>query len=377
MSPGRALTFVAVIGTATIFGLTYSLAAPLIALSLVARGGGEAAIGWNAAMYAIGVLAITPALPALTQRFGKRAMMVCALAASAAILATFPFVRAIWLWFPLRLGLGVGAEILFVLSETWTNDLSDDAIRGRVMATYTAALSLGYAGGPLILSVLGPGPFAYGVGAAIAAIAIVPLANPWIAPPPVTEEASPNPLSYVRLAPIAIATTLLNAAVETAGLSFIILYATHLGWSESQGARLLATLMFGAIVMQLPIGWLADRIDRRKLALGLAIVSALGALLWPTLLERSWLAFATVFVWGGLFVGIYTVMLTIVGSRFRGGTLVGIYAVMGLAWGIGALVGPPLAGLAMAGDARFGLPVFVALSCAAFAGFMIVRRGPT
>lgn len=370
-------TYVAVIGAAAIFGLTYSLAAPLIAISLVSRGYGTAFVGWNAASYAVGVLLITPALPALTQRFGKRALMIAALLLSAMILAIFPFMPTIWLWFPLRLGLGIGAETLFVLSETWTNDLCDDSIRGRIMASYTAALSLGYAGGPVILSFLGAGPMAYVVGAAIAAIAIVPLANPWVVPPLSTKPTSLNPLAYVRMAPIAMATTLLNAGVETAGLSFITLYATGLGWTESQGARLLSTLMFGAIVLQLPIGLLADRMDRRRLAFGLAVISALGALLWPSLLGRSWLAFATVFVWGGLFVGIYTVMLSIVGSRFSGGVLVGIYAVMGLVWGVGALVGPSLAGLALTANASLGLPVFVATSCAVFAAFMITQRNAT
>jgi hypothetical protein len=40
-----------------------------------------------------------------------------------------------------------------------------------------------------------------------------------------------------------------------------------------------------------------------------------------------------VFVWGGLFVGIYTVKLAIVGQRFSGSDLVGIYGIMGFAWG--------------------------------------------
>jgi len=36
------------------------------------------------------------------------------------------------------------------------------------------------------------------------------------------------------------------------------------------------------------------------------------------------------FLWGGVFVGIFTLMMTLVGSRFDGADLVGIYAVMGL-----------------------------------------------
>ena len=59
-------------------------------------------------------------------------------------------------------------------------------------------------------------------------------------------------------------------------------------------------------------------------------------------------------------------MMAVVGSSFQGTDLVGIYAAMGLSWGVGALLGPALAGLAM-DFVPHGLPVFVALACLAFA----------
>ncbi len=132
--------------------------------------------------------------------------------------------------------------------------------------------------------------------------------------------------------------------------------------------------MIGAIVLQLPIGWLADRVNPRRLALLLAALSAAGALAWPWMLGHTWLAFALVFVWGGLFVGIYTVMLSIVGSRFSGGDLVGIYAAMSISWGGGALIGPSIVGLAMQWSPTYGLPYAIAAGCALFAVFMATRR---
>jgi hypothetical protein len=110
--------------------------------------------------------------------------------------------------------------------------------------------------------------------------------------------------------------------------------------------------------------------DRRRLMIALAVAAALGALAWPIALGNPWLAYPIVFLWGGVFVGIYTIMLAAVGSRFQGADLVAIYAAMGLVWGAGALLGPALAGLAM-GLLPHGLPVFVALACASFAGFSL------
>jgi MFS family permease len=75
--------------------------------------------------------------------------------------------------------------------------------------------------------------------------------------------------------------------------------------------------------------------------------------------------YGLLFVWGGVFVGIYTIMLAVVGSRFSGSELIGLYAAMGLVWGGGALLGPLLAGGAMQLTLH-GLPFFVAAACGAF-----------
>ena len=370
----RRFAMATIISTAAIFGLTYGLSAPLIAVSLAARGAGESLIGLNAAMHAVGVLMIATVLPRLTARFGQRALIVAALVASALLLVAFPLIDIVWVWFPLRLLLGTAAEVLLVLSETWTNGLSSPQARGRTMAAYMAALSLGFAGGPAILAVFGTGKLAFLIGAAICLLAVLPVISPWTLPPPPLQRSTRNAAQFVRLAPIAIATTVLNAAVETAGLSFIALYAGGMGWSQPQAMALVSTLMVGAIVMQLPIGWLADHMPRQRLVLILAVVAALGALSWPWLLAASGLAYAVVFVWGGIFVGIYTVMLAVVGDRFSGGDLVGIYAVMGLAWGAGALVGPSVVGIAMQASPIYGLPYAIAAGCALFALLLALKR---
>ena len=57
--------------------------------------------------------------------------------------------------------------------------------------------------------------------------------------------------------------------------------------------------MFGAILLQLPIGWLGDRVDRLRLAIVLGLVSVGGALVWLLILNDPWIAYPVLFVWGG------------------------------------------------------------------------------
>jgi MFS family permease len=362
----RVVARLAIIAMATIFGLTYSLSAALIALDLAQSGFGESLIGANAAMHALGVLAMAFLLPRLVASVGLRRTVIGALLSAAVLMVLFPAMPFVWLWFPLRLLLGAASEVLFVLSETWLNALCAEESRARTMGGYTAALSIGFALGPLILSALGSeGVGPYAVGAALAVAASFCVMSPKVEAPVLEKPAHDSPLRYLRLAPIAMAATALNAAVETAGLSFLSLYAMATGWEEAQATQLMSCMMLGAIALQLPIGWLGDRIDRHRLIVALAALAAIGALAWPWALQSAWMVYALLFVWGGVFVGIYTIMLTIVGSRFSGGDLVGIYAGMGLTWGAGALIGPVLAGAAMQALPH-GLALFVAFACVLF-----------
>src|SRR5262249_37888259 len=70
------------------------------------------------------------------------------------------------------------------------------------------------------------------------------------------------------------------------------------------------------------------------------LVATGGALFWPAVLNQPWIAYPVLFLWGGIFVGIFTLMMTLVGSRFDGADLVGISVVVGLVGGVGALLGP-------------------------------------
>lgn len=357
----------AVIATVMVFGLTYSLTAPLIAFDLAARGHSAAVIGSNAAMHAVGALVTALLLPSLVALMGTRLLVLASIALSAVVFLVFPHMPALGAWFALRFFLGVATETLFVTSETWINALAPESSRARTMAAYTAALSLGLALGPLILSLVGVGgALPYLIGAGLALLAGLFVASPKVRVPELGEPSIRNPVRFLRIAPLALSAVLLTAGLETAALSFLPLYAMGHGWSADGATRLVTIVMLGAIALQMPVGWLGDMIDRRKLVASLATLCGLGAVAWPFVLGNAAATYAVFFLWGGAFMGVYTIVITLVGSRFKGGDLVGIFAVAGLFWGVGSLVGPLSVGLALQANPN-GFAILAALACGAFA----------
>ncbi|MCG7779491.1 MFS transporter [Lelliottia amnigena] len=364
---------ISVIFSVTVFSLTYGLSSPLIAFKLLNAGMSESAIGVNAAMHAVGVFLIAPFLPALFRRYRPLTLIVVSLCAIAVIFMLFGVV-SFPMWFLLRMGLGLFSEIIMVQTETWLNGSTVERARGKVLALYTAGMSLGFATGPLILAWTGSdGNLAFYVASVLAALAIVFIFTSGM-PRVEGHEEKPDTLgNSLKLAALPIMATVLNAAVEVLGMNFLSLYAIKLGWSESASALLISVLMFGAILLQLPIGWLADRVDRLKLMTTLAFIAAALAFVWPHILAFHLLSYVMLFIWGGIFVGIYTVAITWVGERFKGGQLAGIYAAMSVAWGAGALAGPLLGGFAMTFSLH-GLPWLTGALCLVFA--LLSLSGP-
>jgi len=362
-----------VIFSVTVFSLTYGLSSPLIAFKLLNAGMSESAIGVNAAMHAVGVFLIAPFLPALFRRYRPLTLIVVSLCAITVIFMLFGVV-SFPMWFLLRMGLGLFSEIIMVQTETWLNGSTVERARGKVLALYTAGMSLGFATGPLILAWTGSdGNLAFYVASVLAALAIVFIFTSGM-PRVEGHEEKPETLgNSLKLAALPIMATVLNAAVEVLGMNFLSLYAIKLGWSESASALLISVLMFGAILLQLPIGWLADRVDRLKLMTTLAFIAAALAFVWPHILAFHLLSYVMLFIWGGIFVGIYTVAITWVGERFKGGQLAGIYAAMSVAWGAGALAGPLLGGFAMTFSLH-GLPWLTGALCLVFA--LLSLSGP-
>ncbi|MGH6861011.1 MAG: MFS transporter [Phyllobacterium sp.] len=358
-----------IILTAAIFGLTYGLSAPLIALELAEAGHTESLIGANGAMYAVGVLLAAPYLPRLSQRLGFARLSKIALASAGGLFVLFPLAPFLLIWFPLRAALGAASETLFVVSETWINQIAGEKNRGRMIAIYVTALSCGTAIGPAILTLVGREEslaFVIGAAIALAACAILILGRPQETRP--ARESTGSPFRYLKLVPVAVASSALNAALEAAGLNLLPLYALRLGWPEQAATLLLTVLLIGSILLQLPIGWIGDRMDRRRLLTALAIISTFGALLWPVAFSHPWLAYPLLFLWGGAFVGIYTTTIVMLGDAYKDGELLGIYALLSIAWGIGALFGPLMGGIAME-ISPHGLPLFAAVACGGFALF--------
>lgn len=349
-----------------VFGLVMGLGAPLFTLDLTEQGYGAGMVAANSMMHAVGALAIAPFMPWLAGRLGPRRAIFLALLGGGVTLMLFPFCPSVWPWFPLRILLGAFCEVILVLSESWLNQITDNHTRGRVMGLYSTLLSVGIAIGPALLSITGrQGRLPFIGTAAILLLAAGLVRAPWMLSPPPAPPTRHRLRRYLLLAPIAITATLLIAMLDGAATSFLALYAMQSGWSERAATLLLSVMLLGATVMQVPIGWLSDRTNRRTVMIVLALLACGGALLWPMAMRQPSFAYPLLFVWDGAFASMYSVAMAAAGNRYRDGDLIAIYALCSLAWGVGSFTGPAISAAAMQASPH-GLALFAATLCGLF-----------
>lgn len=359
-------------------GLMLGILFPLASLTLERWQVSAGLIGLNGAVQALAMLVLGPFLAGIVRRLGPVRALLGGTATGALAILAMPLLPSLPVWFVLRFAIGCGMALPWLVAETWINTLARETNRARVVGLYSMALFAGMALGPLLLRLVGSDgllPFVVCAGAIVLAALPLVLAGGLIP----TLEIPPGMglLHAVRRAPTVAGAALLAGLSESACYMLLPVYGVRAGVGEAAALTWLTVLIVGAIALQVPLGWLADRVDRRRL-LGLAAVA--GTVLPLALLlalDRPWLAWTLLFLLGGIALGYYTVGLALLGTRFAPGELAVANAAFMVLYETGTTAGPALAGLAMQAWAPHGYLLALAAFPAAYALLVLVRGRPT
>lgn len=361
------VSLVAAIAAISVAGAGFGHSLPLFSVLLETYEASDFVIGSNTAFAAIAALLGAPFYPRLIARIGIRLFLLLSLAIMVLpYLLVFWAGERIWLWYPLRFIFSLGGAGLFAGSEIWINGLAPDRVRGKVIGIYATCLSLGFAGGPLILRVTGYEGFVpFLAGAAVFSLAAVPLLI--ARSPVVSKEDHGSIFTPMFRMPVIFGAAAMFAGVESAMLIFLPVLALELGHGVGVGAQGLTVYGIGLVAAQFPIGQLADRYPPRLVVAGCAAASALFAVTVPLVQQDIRLLYGALFAWGGALGGIYTAGLVVVGNRFKGTALAAANTGFVFAYAAGAVLGPFVAGTSRTLLGADGMVMVIAAVLAAYA----------
>jgi MFS family permease len=247
-----------------------------------------------------------------------------------------------------------------------------------LLATYMVVIYVGLGAGQLLLNLADPreqGLFIL-IGVLIS-LAVVPMALTAQRAP---EFGIPRRVSFralLAISPLGAVGAVFSGATAGSLFSLGPVYAASSGFDTRAVAVFMACSILPAVVLQVPLGRLSDRVDRRNVLIGIALSAALAAATASGLEAATPTFFLAVAAYGGLSLTTYAVCLAHVNDHLQPEEIVAASATVLLANGIGSAIGPVLVSVAMQFAGPRGFFASIVVLHATFALYAAWRKRQT
>jgi len=277
-----------------------------------------------------------------------RAYATCAGIVGAAVLG-HGLVTELPAWVILRMIVGLGMMCQYMVIESWLNEQADAKQRGKVFSGYMIASYSGLVLGQLIL-VVHPqlGLELLMLVALCFALCLVPVALTRRIHPAPMRPAPMEPRFFIKRVPQSLSTVLGSGLIVGSFYGLAPLYAAQQGLSTEQVGLFMGSCIFAGLLVQWPLGWLSDRYDRALLircVAGLLALAALPLALLPSVPVE--VLFGVGFAVSLLQFSLYPLAVAFSNDHVEGERRVSLTAMLLVTYGVGACIGPLVAGVLM------------------------------
>ncbi len=241
---------------------------------------------------------------------------------------------------------GLGAHGVFIVAQSWLHDATTDEKRGQVMSVLYVSF----------LFTLGVGSFWAGqigvegetiliLAILFAAMAVFPVGLTKLPQPPLPDQVAVEIKRVWKISPVGLVGMFCVGGMTFTLVTFAPIYASELEFTPQKIGLLMMMMQIGLIVIQVPMGALSDKIDRRYVLLmvcGMAAVMAVIAIIFQSTL--GFLMLALVFaIWVGANDTIYSVSSALANDRADPQHYVFLASTQMVAWSSGGFILPLLA----------------------------------
>ena len=328
--------------------------------------------------YFAGFLLGSQTVPALIRRVGHVRVFAFLGSLASAGLVLFPVLAEPAAWVAIRLLLGFCFCGIYIVGESWLNNTTTNATRGRALSLYMIAQMVGIVAAQAIFALGDAGGYALFVWISVlVSLAITPML---LSATPVPPFERVTPMSFRRLyrtSPLGFAGIFLLGAVFSAVFGMVGVYGAQAGLAQGQIALFVSAIYVGGLVLQYPVGWLSDQVDRRGLVVVGALVGAGAAALGLTGAGGFEGSLVAAFLVGGMANPLYALLLAYTNDYLAPEEMAGASAQLLFVNGVGAIGGPLVTGWLMAGMGPAGFWTFLVvlmLALAGYAGWRMTRR---
>ncbi len=286
-------------------------------------------------------------------------------------------------WAVLRFVSGLCIAGIFSALESWLNDRLDNTNRGRVLGVYMVITYWAMALGQLSINVWDVDSAGGFIAAAfLTSLAIVPIAFTRAEAPSLAKAAPITLGELYRISPLAVTGAVCSGLILGAFWGMGAIFGREIGLSVLETSMFTGSFIFGGLLLQIPIGWLSDRFDRRTVlcnVLAGATMVCFAGLAAGRLGDPLPVVLALAALLGGAISNVYPLAIAQAFDYLDRERYVAGASRMLMAFSVGAVAGPLVSSIAMSWlgpHAFFGYIGAIAGLLTAFVLYRMGRRKP-
>ncbi|WP_394197952.1 MFS transporter [Litoreibacter albidus] len=328
--------------------------------------------------YFLGFLGGSRMAPNIIQRVGHVRVFAALGSFISAVLILYPAVTDPIAWVVLRVVIGFCFSGVYVTAESWLNNSASNDNRGQALSLYMIVQMVGIVTAQGLLNVADPGGFIlFVIPSVLVSISFAPIL---LSVTPTPAFGATRQLSFAdlyKISPLGVIGMLMLGGVFSAQFGMSAVYGTRAGFSVAQISVFVSSIFVGAMVLQFPIGWLSDRMDRRILILGVSVIATTAATIAWLFGTQFYVLLACSFIIGGMTNPLYALLIAYTNDYLEPEDMAGASGGLLFVNGLGAIAGPVLTGWLMTqfGAQGFWLIIMVTMmATSAYAAFRMTRR---
>ncbi|MGB0907694.1 MAG: MFS transporter [Maricaulaceae bacterium] len=321
----------------------------LVAVSAELQGFPIVAIGFLSSAYFAGFMGGCLATPYLVKRVGHVRVFAALSSLVAACALTHSLLINIPSWLVLRVLTGFSFAGLYMLIESWINEQSPNDKRGQVLSIYRMVDLMAVTVGQFLLSLGDPKDFVlFSVVAILISLAIFPISVSTSKTPISVTQTKLNIKKLVKISPLAVVGCFAVGLSSGAFWGLAPVFVQQLGHPILIVSAFMSAVVFAGAVMQWPVGWLSDKIGRRK-ALIFAAFGGVGSgiFLWQFAGQSLFMMMTGGVLYGMFAMQIFGMAAAHANDYAQPDEFVSISGGLLLIYAVGSVLGPMLAPIVM------------------------------
>ena len=301
-------------------------------------------MSWVMTGYFVGFLFGSQLTPNMIRRVGH----VRVFAALGSLVSACLILYAAWtnpyFWFLLRIIVGFCFSGIYVVAESWLNDSSSNETRGQTLSAYLIVQMMGIVLAQAVLNFADPsGYMLFIIISVVVSLSFAPILLS-VSPAPQFQTSKRMTLSQLwSISPLGVVGQFFLGAIFAALFGMASVYGTERGLTVKDISLFVAAIYFGGMVLQYPIGWVSDRMDRRVL---IFIVCSIGTFFsFAANLSDSYIWLLIVaFIIGGVSNPLYSLYIAYTNDNLEHDDMASASGGLIFLTGFGAIFGPSIVG---------------------------------